>query len=87
MAWLKVWPKRIKMNLIPNHPDEKMGERPTLHRLQGFLKGETNGRILSIEEINEAIIDGCLAANHPNLPRTTRINTLAPTSINTSGKS
>ncbi|MUZ92687.1 hypothetical protein GOZ97_14745 [Agrobacterium vitis] len=59
----------------------------SFHRLQGLLKGETNGRVLSIEEINEAIIDGCLAANHPNLPRTTRINTLAPTSINTSGKS
>lgn len=65
---------------------EKDDSRTFLH-LQGFLKGETNGRILSIEEINEAIIDGCLAANYPNLPRTTRINTLAPTSINASGKS
>lgn len=59
----------------------------SFHHLQGLLKGKTNGRVLSIEEINEAIIDGCLAANHPNLPRTTRINTLAPTSINASGKS
>lgn len=67
--------------------DVEVGECRTFHHLQGFLKSETNGRILSIEEINEAIIDGCLAANHPNLPRTTRINTLAPTSINTSGKS
>lgn len=67
--------------------DVEVGECRTFHHLQGLLKDKTNGRALSIEEINEAIIDGCLAANHPNLPRTTRINTLAPTSINASGKS
>ena len=46
-----------------------------------------NDRTLSIDEINEGIIDGCLAVNYPNVPRTTVINTLAPIPINSSGKS
>lgn len=78
----------------PNHgdditpPDEEpAGERRTFHDLQGLLKGKTNGRTLTIDEINEGIVDGCLAANHPNVPRTTRINTLAPIPIKSSGKS
>ncbi|MBB4955325.1 hypothetical protein H4S14_003361 [Agrobacterium vitis] len=35
----------------------------TFHHLHGFLKGKTNGRILSIEQINEGIAEACVATN------------------------
>ncbi|WP_321384108.1 hypothetical protein [Rhizobium sp.] len=34
----------------------------SFHGLNGLLKGKTNGRILSIEEINEGIAEACVAA-------------------------
>jgi hypothetical protein len=34
----------------------------TFHHLYDFLKGKINGRILSIEQINEGIAEACVAA-------------------------
>jgi hypothetical protein len=33
------------------------GQKGSFRDLHGFLKGKTNGRVLSVEEINDAIAD------------------------------
>lgn len=56
--------EQIELNLLPNGRAELIAARPkgSFRNLHGFLKGKTNGRILTIEEINEAIADAGAAA-------------------------
>jgi len=54
---------KIHLDLLPDGRAELTAEKPkrSFRELHGFLKGKTNGRRLSIEEINDAIA-GCGAA-------------------------
>jgi bifunctional DNA-binding transcriptional regulator/antitoxin component of YhaV-PrlF toxin-antitoxin module len=56
--------EKIELNLLPNGKAELMAVQPkgSFRNLHGFLKGKTNGRILTIEEINEAIAEAGAAA-------------------------
>lgn len=51
--------EKIELNLLPDGKAELVAVRPkgSFRDLYGFLKGKTNGRVLSVEEINEAIAD------------------------------
>lgn len=51
--------EKIELNLLPDGKAELVAVRPkgSFRDLHGFLKGKTNGRVLSVEEINEAIAD------------------------------
>jgi bifunctional DNA-binding transcriptional regulator/antitoxin component of YhaV-PrlF toxin-antitoxin module len=50
---------KIRLDLLPDGRAELRAERPqgSWRELQGFLKGKTNGRRHSIEDINNAIAD------------------------------
>jgi len=50
---------KIRLDLLPNGRAELAAERPqgSLRDLHRFLKDRTNGRRLSIDEINEAIAE------------------------------
>lgn len=50
---------KIHVDLLPDGRARLSAERPkgTVRDLHGFLRGKTNGRKLSIEEINEAIAE------------------------------
>ena len=54
---------KIHLDLLPDGRAELTAEKPnrSFPELQAFLKGKTNGRRLSIEEISDAIA-GCEAA-------------------------
>ena len=47
--------EKIHLDLLPGSRAELKAERPksAIGRLHGFLKGKTNGRRLSIEEISD----------------------------------
>jgi bifunctional DNA-binding transcriptional regulator/antitoxin component of YhaV-PrlF toxin-antitoxin module len=47
----------IQLNLLPDGRAQIQATRPkgSFKQLHGFLKGKTNGAMLSIEEINDAI--------------------------------
>ncbi|HVY14587.1 MAG TPA: AbrB/MazE/SpoVT family DNA-binding domain-containing protein [Rhodopila sp.] len=49
--------EKIELDLLPDGRAELKAARRkgTFHDLHGFLKGKTNGRVLSVEEINDAI--------------------------------
>ncbi|CAQ85152.1 MULTISPECIES: AbrB/MazE/SpoVT family DNA-binding domain-containing protein [Photorhabdus] len=51
--------EKIELDLLPDGRVELKATRPkgSFRSLHGFLKGKTNGRILTIEEINDAIAD------------------------------
>ena len=51
--------EKIELNLLPDGKAELVAVRPkgSFRDLHGFLKGKTNGRVLSVDEINEAIAD------------------------------
>ena len=51
--------EKIEMNLLPDGKAELTAARPkgSFRNLHGFLKGETNRRVLTIEEIDEAIAE------------------------------
>lgn len=51
--------EKIELNLLPDGRAELRAARPkgSFRNLHGFLIGKTNGRVLTIEEINEAITD------------------------------
>ena len=51
--------EKIELNLLPDGKAELVAVRPkgSFRDLHGFLKGKTNGRVLSVEEINDAIAD------------------------------
>lgn len=55
---------RIEVDLLPDGRAElrAAGQKGSFGALAGFLKGKTNGKVLSIEEINEAIADAGAAA-------------------------
>jgi bifunctional DNA-binding transcriptional regulator/antitoxin component of YhaV-PrlF toxin-antitoxin module len=55
---------KVYIDLLPDGRAELRAEKPTgsFHELHGFLKGKTNGRTLTVEEINDAIAEsGALA--------------------------
>ncbi len=56
--------EKLELDLLPNGRAELKAARPksSFRNLHGFLKGKTNGRVLSIEEINEAIAEAGAAA-------------------------
>ncbi|GHU03465.1 hypothetical protein FACS1894205_0060 [Alphaproteobacteria bacterium] len=51
---------KIHLDLLPGGRAELKAEEPkgAMRRLHGFLEGKTNGRRLSIEEIDDAIAEG-----------------------------
>jgi bifunctional DNA-binding transcriptional regulator/antitoxin component of YhaV-PrlF toxin-antitoxin module len=56
--------ERIELVLLPNGQASlrAVSRRKSLRELQGFLKGKTNGRALTIEEMNDAIAEAGAAA-------------------------
>jgi len=56
--------EKIELDLLPDGRAELKAARAkgSFRELYGFLKGKTNGRVLSIEEINEAIAEAGTAA-------------------------
>lgn len=55
---------KIELDLLPDGRAELKAARPkgSFRDLHGFLKGKTSGRVLTIEEINEAIAEAGAAA-------------------------
>ncbi|MER8406115.1 AbrB/MazE/SpoVT family DNA-binding domain-containing protein [Mesorhizobium sp. M1307] len=51
--------EKIELDLLPDGRAELRAARSkgSFRDLHGFLRGKTNGRVLSIEEINEAIAE------------------------------
>ena len=56
--------EKIELELLPNGRAElkAAGPKGSFRKLYGLLKGKTNGRVLTIEEINEAIAEAGAAA-------------------------
>jgi bifunctional DNA-binding transcriptional regulator/antitoxin component of YhaV-PrlF toxin-antitoxin module len=56
--------EKIELDLLPDGRAELKASRPkgSFRDLYGFLKGKTNGQVLTIEEINEAIAEAGAAA-------------------------
>jgi bifunctional DNA-binding transcriptional regulator/antitoxin component of YhaV-PrlF toxin-antitoxin module len=56
--------ERIELDLLPDGRAELKAAQPkgSFRELRGILKGKTNGARLSIEEINDAIVDAGAAA-------------------------
>ena len=56
--------ERIELDLLPDGRAELKAaqQRGALRELAGFLKGKTNGHVLTIEEIDDAIADASAAA-------------------------
>ena len=56
--------ERIELHLLPDGRAElkAVQQKGSLRELAGFLKGKTNGNVLSIEEINDAIADASATA-------------------------
>lgn len=55
---------RIELDLLPGGRAELRAALPegSFRSLRGFLKGKTNGRVLTLEEIDEAIAEAGAAA-------------------------
>ncbi|TIM29711.1 MAG: AbrB/MazE/SpoVT family DNA-binding domain-containing protein [Mesorhizobium sp.] len=55
---------KIELDLLPYGRAELKASRPmgSFRDLHGFLKGKTNGQVLTIEEIDEAIAEAGAAA-------------------------
>jgi bifunctional DNA-binding transcriptional regulator/antitoxin component of YhaV-PrlF toxin-antitoxin module len=51
--------ERIEMDLLPDGRAALRSVQPkaSFRKLQGFLKGNTNGKVLTIEEMDEAIAE------------------------------
>jgi bifunctional DNA-binding transcriptional regulator/antitoxin component of YhaV-PrlF toxin-antitoxin module len=51
--------EKIELALLPDGRAELRGVQPkgSFRALHGMLKGKTNGRVLTIDEINEAIAE------------------------------
>ncbi|MBB4006257.1 AbrB/MazE/SpoVT family DNA-binding domain-containing protein [Allorhizobium taibaishanense] len=49
--------EKIEIDLLPDGRAQlrAAARNKTFHDLHGFLKGKTNGRVLTIDELNEAI--------------------------------
>lgn len=60
--------EKIEVELLPNGRAQLMAAKPSasLRELAGFLKGKTNGKVLTIEEISAAIADASSAAGQGN---------------------
>lgn len=56
--------EKIELDLLPDGRAELRAARAkgSFRDLHGFLRGKMNGRVLSIEEINEAIAEAGAAA-------------------------
>jgi bifunctional DNA-binding transcriptional regulator/antitoxin component of YhaV-PrlF toxin-antitoxin module len=56
--------ERIELDLLPNGQAvlQAVPRKRSFRELQGFLKGKTNGRTLTIEEMNDAIAEAGAAA-------------------------
>ena len=56
--------EKIELNLLPDGRAESKAilQKGALHNLAGFLKGKTNGKVLSIQEIGVAIAEANAAA-------------------------
>jgi bifunctional DNA-binding transcriptional regulator/antitoxin component of YhaV-PrlF toxin-antitoxin module len=56
--------EKIELDLLPDGRAELKAARPkgSFRELYGFLKGKTNRRVLSIDEMNEAIAEAGAAA-------------------------
>jgi bifunctional DNA-binding transcriptional regulator/antitoxin component of YhaV-PrlF toxin-antitoxin module len=56
--------EKIELNLLPDGRAELRATQPKagIGELAGFLKGKTNGIVLTIDEIGEAIAAGAVAA-------------------------
>lgn len=63
---------KIRLDLLPDGRAELIAEQPkgSWQELQNFFKGKTNGACLSIEEINDAIVDaGAMAGVSGIIPK------------------
>ncbi|MCE6073863.1 AbrB/MazE/SpoVT family DNA-binding domain-containing protein [Agrobacterium vitis] len=51
--------EKIEIDLLPDGRAQlrAAARKKTFHDLQGFLKGETNGRVLTTDELNDAIAE------------------------------
>jgi bifunctional DNA-binding transcriptional regulator/antitoxin component of YhaV-PrlF toxin-antitoxin module len=56
--------EKIELDLLPGGRAELKASQPkgSFRDLHGFLKGKTNGQVLTIEEIDEAIAEAGAAA-------------------------
>ena len=56
--------EKIELELLPNGRAELKAARPkgSFRDFHGFLKGKTNGRMLTIEDMNDAIAEAGAAA-------------------------
>lgn len=57
--------ERIELNLLPNGGAElrAVPQKASFRKLHGFLKGKTNGKVLTTQEMDEAIAEaGTVAA-------------------------
>jgi len=56
--------EKIELDLLPDGSAALKAARPrgSLRNLAGFLYGKTNGRVLTIQELNEAISDAAAQA-------------------------
>ncbi|TWD54435.1 AbrB family transcriptional regulator [Agrobacterium vitis] len=51
--------EKIEIDLLPDGRAQLRAatRKKTFHDLHGFLKGKTNGRVLTIDELNDAIAE------------------------------
>ena len=56
--------EKIELDLLPDGRAELKAtqQKGSFRELAGFLKGKTNGKVLTIEEIDDAIADASAAA-------------------------
>lgn len=56
--------ERIELDLLPDGRAELRAsqQKGSLRELAGFLKGKTNGKVLTIEDINDAITEASAGA-------------------------
>jgi bifunctional DNA-binding transcriptional regulator/antitoxin component of YhaV-PrlF toxin-antitoxin module len=55
---------KIELDLLPEGRAElrAVPRKGSFHDVRGFLKGKTNGRVLSLDQINDAIADAGVKA-------------------------
>ena len=60
---------KIRLDLLPHGRAELTADRPSVpwSEISGMLKGKTNGVVLTIDEINEAIAEAGAAAGMQGL--------------------
>jgi bifunctional DNA-binding transcriptional regulator/antitoxin component of YhaV-PrlF toxin-antitoxin module len=56
--------EKIELDLLPDGRAamRAVQQKASFHKLHGFLKGKTNGNVLTTEEIDDAIVEAGAAA-------------------------